>query len=138
MKLQLSIVGKTEYIKYSKLLPLFFTSEIQLQCVLTKRNEISLGKNGLLKIQLWDFELCHTKDALSIALKNKGDTFEDYLHYRAWLQKNELKFTDALINNIFRATTANSLWINKHQLTPVQEKNIKQMISNKNKNKDNT
>ena len=113
MEYKLSVVGQSEYDRELSqvVLPIFFVSEVSLYCSFTKKGKLTLGWNGPGNVVLKGFKHCHSKDALITALWNKGDSITDYIHWRSWFNMSNIKFTDALINNIFKAITATKLWV---------------------------
>ena len=112
-KIELSVVGQSGfdqcYLGEYHNGRLFFTCDVVLRVGMTKKNEFSLGNDGLLQVHLSDFKQYYTKKSILSAVSD----ISDYKHHRAWFAKQDCKFTHALINNIFRKTDAIKLWIHK-------------------------
>ena len=96
---------------------LFSISKVTLKVGVTKKNEFTLGQDGRLNISLSGFQHYNTKKDFLHGLFERKLNFFDFKNTYEWQRivkiKDNCKFTDALINNIFRKTESIELWINR-------------------------
>ena len=96
---------------------LFTISKVTLKVGVTKKNEFTLGQDGRLNISLSGFQHYNTKMDFLNGLFERKLNFFDFKNTYEWQRivkiKDNCKFTDALINNIFRKTESIELWINR-------------------------
>ena len=94
---------------------LFSISKVTSKVGLTKKNEFTLGRDG--RLILSDFQYYNTKKHFLHGLFERKLNFFDFKNTYEWQRivkiKDNCKFTDALINNIFRKTESVELWINR-------------------------
>jgi hypothetical protein len=79
----------------------FVICQASIKCGLTTRKEYSLGRDGMLNIQLPTYEQVMDKDAFHTALNIKGQSINDYKPFWHWLPVTQY-FTSAFINNLYR------------------------------------
>ena len=121
--INLWVVGKSGNIMRvnapGSLLPgaLFSIGKVTLMAGVTKKDEFTLGQDGLLNISLSGFQHYNTKRDFLHGLIERKLNYFDFKNTCEWQRiakiKDNCKFTDALMNNIYRKTEAIDLWINR-------------------------
>ena len=109
--LKLSVVGKCAKMPQGQI---FCKSDISLHCAMTVKKEFTLGRDGILKITLNNYQMFDTKNGLLLTMKDAGHSIDDYREDCTWLRLCEdkgYKFTDALMNNIYKKTASTKIWI---------------------------
>lgn len=96
---------------------LFSIGQVTLKAGLTKKDEFTLGQDGILNINLTGFNYYNNRESFFKGLRNMQMNINDFMVCYKWLWyvKGEGgTFTNAFINAIFRKTGTNSLWINRY------------------------